>query len=225
MRKTRLAENEIKQTKSPRGDILTCEHPPCSKEFRRSGRAIFCSPKCSNAEANARKMRTERVCQNDACRSPFIGKRKYCSEECAVAAIAAANREWVANEFRNCNFCSGWHPSWHLGRRGLKAKTHCSKKCAERSHSVTSMGITIKRFWEMWNEQDGKCQICFCLLEDTSQAEVPWHRHVVIDHDHKTLKIRALLHRRCNLFLGTIESDPQATKNCLIYLEKHSEAV
>ena len=49
----------------------------------------------------------------------------------------------------------------------------------------------------LWKKQGGKCAICqlFC---DPADA--------VLDHDHGTGAIRAVLHRTCNSMLGKIEN-------------------
>ena len=226
MRKERLTDDQIEPTSSERGDILICQYEPCSKEYRRSGRSKFCSIQCTYAEGNARKNRHEVICQNDACKKVFQGqkRRKYCSEECLQEGWKMLYGEKLATEYKPCEFCNLPMPAWFGRRAGLVSRKFCSTKCSARAKSIKSKGITVERFWEMWNEQEGKCQICFCPLQDTSEEQVPWHRHVAIDHNHKTLKVRALLHRKCNFFLGGIENGVQATKNCLIYLEKHSEA-
>ena len=210
--------------RSKRGSILTCESLVCEKTFKRVGREKYCSPECAYAAGQARRLLNEVICQNDKCGGAFIGRRsrKYCSEKCLQEGWRNLYAEKLANEYKNCDFCYLWMPAWFGARAGLVSRKFCSKKCQERAYSVTSKGITVERFWEMWNEQEGKCKICFCPLQDTSQEEIAWHRHVVIDHDHKTLKVRALLHRKCNLFLGGIENGVHATKNCLIYLVKHS---
>ena len=68
--------------------------------------------------------------------------------------------------------------------------------------------------------QGNKCAICGEAVDDA-----------VLDHDHKTGLIRAVLHRQCNAFLGRIENNAprhQITDltsylaNCSDYLLKYS---
>ncbi len=68
--------------------------------------------------------------------------------------------------------------------------------------------------------QSNKCAICGNIVEDP-----------VLDHDHKTGLIRAVLHRQCNAFLGRIENNAirhgikdldSFLTNCSNYLITHS---
>lgn len=63
-------------------------------------------------------------------------------------------------------------------------------------------GMSASMFLSMWEIQEGKCYICkrqmaFEGLEDMER--------VAVDHDHRTLALRALLCRGCNLRLGRME--------------------
>jgi hypothetical protein len=51
---------------------------------------------------------------------------------------------------------------------------------------------------KMLKEQEYKCKLCEEPITDLSEA--------VLDHDHKTGQIRAVLHRGCNAFLGKVEN-------------------
>jgi hypothetical protein len=156
---------------------------------------------------------------------PFIGRntRKYCSEKCRMQHRLKVYAEKL-NEHTNCEYCSNWIPAWVLTRSALIQRKHCSEKCRDRIYCIRKMGITVEHFWQMWGEQQGLCQLCFCVLEDTTRDKVKIGNWVAIDHDHCNGKVRGLLHRRCNRDLGLIEHRLVFTKNCLIYLEKHSEA-
>lgn len=54
-------------------------------------------------------------------------------------------------------------------------------------------GITLEDYNRMFNEQEGKCFICHL------------NKKLVIDHCHKTGKVRKLLCHGCNIILGKIE--------------------
>ena len=45
--------------------------------------------------------------------------------------------------------------------------------------------------------QDSRCALCGDLIENDA----------VLDHDHKTGRVRQVLHRGCNAFLGKIENN------------------
>lgn len=67
-------------------------------------------------------------------------------------------------------------------------------------------GITIADYDRMFAEQDGKCAIC--LRE----------RKLIIDHDHKTKKVRGLLCHACNTAIGKLGEDVQTIGRALVYV-------
>ena len=69
-------------------------------------------------------------------------------------------------------------------------------------------GIDQVVYEKLFSEQKGLCGIC------GRPSKVAF----AIDHDHKTGKIRGLLHRRCNSGLGFFEDNPTFLKAALCYL-------
>lgn len=61
----------------------------------------------------------------------------------------------------------------------------------------------------MLREQHGKCAMCW---EEMSRP--------VIDHDHKTGKVRALLHGKCNLDVGIWEKRQKMLEMARRYLSR-----
>jgi hypothetical protein len=68
-------------------------------------------------------------------------------------------------------------------------------------------GFTINDFKRMIEEQHRKCFLCDKKLK------------LVIDHNHKTGKVRKLLCSPCNLILGKIEKFPELIKRMFEYLK------
>ena len=62
-------------------------------------------------------------------------------------------------------------------------------------------GITYEDYQRMFAEQDGKCKICGV----SPRHCYPKRGGLVVDHDHKSLKVRGLLCVRCNLLVGYME--------------------
>lgn len=75
-------------------------------------------------------------------------------------------------------------------------------------------GITKKEKDEMYKKQKGLCAICH------NKMKLPHDCHV--DHDHKTGKIRKLLCRDCNHFIGKAKDDIQILKSAIDYLVRCS---
>lgn len=66
-------------------------------------------------------------------------------------------------------------------------------------------GLSIEDVIDMWNDQQGKCAICGIqmVIDQTGRGGYP--QSYVIDHDHKTNKVRGLLCSHCNLSLAHYE--------------------
>jgi hypothetical protein len=65
-----------------------------------------------------------------------------------------------------------------------------------RAHNLkTKYKLTMEQYKEMFYEQKGRCAIC------------KKEKKLVIDHNHKTNKVRALLCSKCNTALGLFEED------------------
>jgi hypothetical protein len=74
--------------------------------------------------------------------------------------------------------------------------------------------ITLERFNELLAEQGGVCAICK-KLEVTSRT-----KRLVVDHDHKTGRVRGLLCHRCNCGLGYFKDDSSLISGALSYLSR-----
>ena len=74
-------------------------------------------------------------------------------------------------------------------------------------------GLTVQDFSRMEVEQKGCCAICF------------QPRKLVVDHCHKTGKVRALLCYACNSALGSFQDSIQILENAQNYLRKNKEIV
>ena len=55
-----------------------------------------------------------------------------------------------------------------------------------------------------------------CLICKTSQDNLT--KRLVVDHDHKTNKIRGLLCTNCNLGIGNLKENISYLKNAILYL-------
>lgn len=64
----------------------------------------------------------------------------------------------------------------------------------------------------MFTSQEGKCLGC-----DKHQSE--FTRNLVVDHCHKTSKVRGLLCWQCNSALGCIKDNAQTLSNLIKYLK------
>ena len=75
---------------------------------------------------------------------------------------------------------------------------------------MKSYGIGLRDYDMMLVSQEGGCLIC---------GEAPVGQNLVVDHDHKTGKVRGLLCSNCNLGLGHFLDRPDLLKAAANYLE------
>lgn len=77
-------------------------------------------------------------------------------------------------------------------------------------------GITLDNYNNLFIQQDNKCKICNGTFYE-SKALTP-----VIDHDHKTGKIRGLLCYRCNSGLGLYLENVSTLENAIKYIKENN---
>lgn len=79
-------------------------------------------------------------------------------------------------------------------------------------------GISQDEYEQLESEQDFKCAIC-------NQPETRMYKDVlcrlVVDHDHKTKRIRGLLCYNCNIGLGNFKDDPKRLISAATYLGRN----
>lgn len=81
-------------------------------------------------------------------------------------------------------------------------------------------GITLEQFDEMFEAQNGVCAIC---KQPESRKETRRGKlmTLVVDHCHKTKKVRALLCWRCNIGLGAACDSVSVLRQMIDYLRLH----
>jgi len=76
-------------------------------------------------------------------------------------------------------------------------------------------GITLEQYNEMFTNQNGCCKTC-----NRHQSE--FKQRLVVDHCHKTDKIRGLLCHPCNHALGNVRDNIEILNNLIEYLKENS---
>ncbi len=77
-------------------------------------------------------------------------------------------------------------------------------------------GMSREEYLELAASQHNKCAICFRSQENLKR------RHLCVDHDHKTGKIRGLLCDNCNKGIGCLQDNPSVVMRALLYLRRTS---
>lgn len=84
-----------------------------------------------------------------------------------------------------------------------------------RRHNLKRWGLTPEAYESMLAGQGG---VCACCGKPESAVHAGKVRHLAIDHDHATGKIRGLLCSHCNLALGHTKDDPERLQKLIQYL-------
>lgn len=120
-----------------------------------------------------------------------------------------------------CRRCGTVFPAYHANSK------YCSPECktanwteVRRIKRINEPRIELLPKTEQWvarrerllEEQGNKCGLCFIDLTQIT---------TVLDHDHKTGKIRAVLCRRCNIGLGYFSDDIKKLEAAVDYVKRY----
>lgn len=121
------------------------------------------------------------------------------------------------------NYCRSCHSEktkkWNDKNREYKKekdREYTKAKGEERrwKHIQHKYGITKEQYFELFNKQNGKCTIC-----GTNHSRTKMSNYLLVDHCHKTKKVRGLLCNYCNTFVGLLENNPTMLIGAVKYLE------
>ncbi len=130
---------------------------------------------------------------------------KYLAAECKACAAGRSN-EWREKNPEKANASAR-----ESQRRYRRAHPEESER-KWRTSAYKKFGITVDDYDKMFKAQNGVCKIC----------ELPQSgrfKHLAVDHDHETGKVRGLLCMTCNRNLGYVERDNRL-RRILEYLKK-----
>lgn len=84
-------------------------------------------------------------------------------------------------------------------------------KLNKKNHQLQSnFGISIDEYHRMYNDRNGKCDIC---------GEK--HNVLAVDHNHNTRDVRGLLCGKCNAGIGMLNDSIDRLKSAIDYLERN----
>jgi hypothetical protein len=113
------------------------------------------------------------------------------------------------------------NPTGTFGVRGTCKVCRSSDKFKIRRQNIKAKyGITMEDFIEMYERQNGLCEICDRELDMFSTRD-RMHHIANIDHCHKTKKIRSILCNYCNTGLGKFMDDASLLIKASNYLKKY----
>jgi Recombination endonuclease VII len=148
-------------------------------------------------------------------------------------------REMEAHRMKRCITCKTVKPYGEFGVVPLssaKNKTiggvwneckDCKSARQKRTHMKLKYGVSEEDYTAMYEAQDRKCAICGIpgksrlTLQSAHKRTGTIPGTLVVDHDHTTGKVRALLCSACNLALGGLRDDLELFRKAMAYIEYH----
>lgn len=121
-----------------------------------------------------------------------------------------------------CKACGASGDVIRVSTKGKQGTRWLCRPCIRENNRWNNYGLTPERYEEMQKQQEGKCAICG---KDGSLCKRPGpggYYGLVIDHCHKTGKVRALLCHHCNRILASAEESIQLLLNAVDYLKTHN---
>lgn len=103
------------------------------------------------------------------------------------------------------------HKGCYGGYQAHNSCFDCEKERKLKSHLKRTYNLELEEYYRMVVEQDNKCYLCG---EEPSDV----FGRLVVDHCHKTGKVRKLLCRVCNTHLSKIEACPDYFERVKQYL-------
>lgn len=105
-------------------------------------------------------------------------------------------------------------------RRRRKEQTREKKLSDNRRWNLKRLyGMTLEDYGRRFEQQEGRCAICarpgVNYLLATGRRRTGF---LVVDHDHTSGRVRALLCSKCNCGIGQFNDDPHLVDKALMYL-------
>lgn len=91
----------------------------------------------------------------------------------------------------------------------------------KNQHLKNRYGITHEEFNSLYEKQEGNCASCGYWYPINGSRK--GYNNLVVDHDHTTGLVRALICHRCNLSIGLLEEDVIRIRKLADYLEKYKK--
>jgi hypothetical protein len=86
-----------------------------------------------------------------------------------------------------------------------------------KAQRLKKFGLTLEEFRKMLTQQNDCCAICG--YSDMSDRNF----FPLVDHCHKTGRVRGLLCLNCNMAIGKMRDDPSLLANAILYLERSDD--
>lgn len=92
-------------------------------------------------------------------------------------------------------------------------------KAARAKYLQRQYGLSLDQYARLLRKQKALCVLCQQPMKHGGRIT---NEHAVVDHDHKTGKIRGILHARCNTLLASFDDDPRLLARIAKYLKRRT---
>jgi hypothetical protein len=163
------------------------------------------------------------VCQMVAGTSAQPDTKQGVTSPGKVSTMWSMGSDVADGKKKRCSRCKETKLRSHFGPNA-KAKDGvqgyckpCNREQAKiKGWAKQGIKIDVKGYAKLVDEQGGRCAIC--------RRERSPSRSLEVDHDHTTMKVRALLCLDCNTGLGKFKDSTALLKEAVKYLEQHAGA-
>jgi len=127
------------------------------------------------------------------------------------------NREWfnkkiAEDRLKNPEKWDEIYKKVYQQQKSKYGSLHSLKKCCD------ARGITVEEYYRIDELQKSLCAICF-QPETRVNGRTKMTQRLVIDHCHKTNKVRGLLCHNCNTAIGKFRDDPIRMYRAIRYIK------
>jgi hypothetical protein len=113
---------------------------------------------------------------------------------------------------------------YHKKHQRMYRLTPKGVEIERRAKYKFNFGLTLEQYAIMLQKQGGVCAICG--EEETATNKAGNIKHLGVDHNHITDKIRGLLCQKCNIGLGNFKIDTMGKINlekAILYWRKYED--
>lgn len=116
-----------------------------------------------------------------------------------------------------CPRCRKWVPrdNFSNNKRSPSGKASYCKPCQTTYAKFRLYGITPEAYNKLLAQQNGGCAICGEAGAASTRSPL------MVDHDHQTGQLRALLCHRCNSAIGLLREDLDLMRRAMRYIQQH----
>ncbi len=137
------------------------------------------------------------------------------SKICTKCKIDKPSKDFRLRMDKKLNsWCKKCHTAWGVNKkRNTPAYREKAAITRRKYDLLKKYGLTVEEWNELLLQQNGVCKIC----KEPKRNKT--HKYLVVDHCHKTNKIRGLLCDSCNRAIGLFKDNVELMLKAIEYLQ------